>query len=90
LARRWRWWGEVFRNPGPELRVWCRNVLGMPPRRLARHLEAFANVLFRSGEPKPPPGSAYQPAILATLVAGHLDRERLARLKRAPLPRRPW
>jgi hypothetical protein len=82
---------EVFRNPGPELAGWSRSVLGLPPRRLAHHLDALANALFPPGEPeRPRPGAAYEPAVLEALLVHHLDRARIARLKSAPLPRRRW
>jgi hypothetical protein len=68
---------EAFRKPGPELVLWCKDVLEVPPRRLANHLDALA-------------GRAYEPVILEARLARHLDRERIARLKRSPLPRRQW
>jgi hypothetical protein len=40
---------EVFRNRGPELAGWCGNVLEVPPRRLAHHLDALADALFLAG-----------------------------------------
>jgi hypothetical protein len=83
--------GEHFRNPSPELRTWCRNVFDIPPRRLARHLGALGDALFSPDEPEQPrPGSAYDPAVLEALVVTRLDRVRLARLKRSPLPQRRW
>jgi hypothetical protein len=80
---------EAFRNSDPEIRGWCNNVLEVPPRRLARHLDALGDALFRSrGQPRP--GSAYDPAMLDELVVRHLDRVRVARLRSSPLPRRRW
>jgi DNA-binding transcriptional ArsR family regulator len=80
---------EVFRNPGPELARWCNDVLGMPPKRLARHLDVLAEALFLPDEVELS-WPAYEPAVLEALLARHLDRERIGRLKRAPLPRRQW
>jgi hypothetical protein len=80
---------EVFRNPGAELAGWCNNVLEVPPRRLAQHLEALANGLFPSGEIELP-WPEYEPAVLEEHVARRLDRACVGRLKRAPLPRRRW
>jgi hypothetical protein len=80
---------EVFRNPGPELAGWCNNYLDVPPRRLAHHLDALADALFQPGEPeRPRPGGAYELAVIEELLVRHLDRARVLRLKRAPLPRR--
>jgi hypothetical protein len=82
---------EVFRNPGPELALWCANVLDLPPLRLAHHLDALANALFVSDEAESPrSGTAYEPAVLEELLVRHLDRARIVRLKSAPLPRRRW
>jgi hypothetical protein len=80
---------EVFRNPSPELTLWCRDVLEVPPRRLAHHLDVLAEALFMPNEAELP-WPAYEPAVLEALLARHLDRERIGRLKRAPLPRRQW
>jgi hypothetical protein len=81
---------EVFRNPGPELAGWCNNVIEVPPRRLAHHLDALADALFL-GEPELPwSGEAYEPVVLEPLLAAHLNRARILRLKSAPLPRRRW
>jgi hypothetical protein len=53
---------EAFRNPGSELAGWCNNILDLPPRRLARHLDALADALFPPGEAEQPrPGAAYGP-----------------------------
>jgi hypothetical protein len=81
---------EVFRNPGPELALWCNNVLDLPPRRLAHHLDALADALFLPGEPERPRSPAYEPAVLDGLLARRLNRARVARLMRAPLPRLRW
>jgi hypothetical protein len=80
---------EAFRNPGPELAGWCNNVLEVPPRRLAKHLDALANALFAPGETELP-WAEYEPAVLEELLARYLDRARIARLKSAPLPRKRW
>jgi hypothetical protein len=80
---------EEFRDPGPELTGWCVNVIEVPPRRLAKHLDALANALFPSDETELP-WAEYEPAVLEELLAPHLDRTRIARLKSAPLPRRRW
>jgi hypothetical protein len=81
----------VFHKQDPELARWSHDVLEMPPRRLARHLDALADALFLSGEPELPwTGEAYEPVVLEALLARHLDRERIGRLKRAPLLRRRW
>jgi hypothetical protein len=64
---------EVFRQPGPELAGWCKDVLEVPPRRLARHLDVLANALFPSGEPELPWGSAYEPVVLEALLVRHLE-----------------
>jgi hypothetical protein len=80
---------EVFRNPGPELALWCKDVLEVPSKRLARHLDVLAETLFQPDEVELP-WQAYEPAVLEALLARILDRERIGRLKRAPLPRRQW
>jgi hypothetical protein len=80
---------EVFRKPGPELAGWCANVLEAPPRRLAKHLDALANALFPPGEAELP-WAEYEPAVLEELLMQHLDSTRIARLKKAPLPRLRW
>jgi hypothetical protein len=80
--------GEVFRNPGPELAGWCKNVLEVPPRRLAHHLDGLGDALFL-GEAELP-WVEYEPAVLEELLMRHLDRARIARLKKAPLPRLRW
>jgi hypothetical protein len=82
---------EAFRNPGPELAGWCNNVLEVPPRRLARHLDVLAGALFVTAEAeRPQPGSAYDPLLLDRWLGPQLDRARIAGLKSAPLPRRRW
>jgi hypothetical protein len=81
--------GEAFHNPGPELAGWCVNVIEVPARRLAQHLDALANALFLSCETELP-WAEYEPAVLEELLVRHLDRARVARLKKAPLPRRRW
>jgi hypothetical protein len=82
---------EVFRNPTPELAGWCRDVLEVPPGRLARHLEALGAALFDSTEAvRELPGSAYDPSALDAFLARQLDPACVARLKRSPLPRRRW
>jgi hypothetical protein len=80
---------EVFRNPGPELTLWCNDVIDVPPKRLARHLDALANALFLSGEPELP-WATYDPAVLEALLVQHPNRARVVRLKSAPLPRLRW
>jgi hypothetical protein len=80
---------EAFHNPGSELAGWCNNVIEVPPRRLARHLDALANALFLSGDGELP-WAEYEPAVLEELLVRHLDRARVARLKSAPLPRKRW
>jgi hypothetical protein len=82
--------GEAFRDPGPELAGWCNNVLEVPPRRLAHHLDALADALFQPGETAELPWAEYEPVVLEELLARHLDRARVLRLKKAPLPRRRW
>jgi hypothetical protein len=81
---------EAFRKPGPELVGWCNNVLEVPPRRLAQHLDALAEALFLGETELPWPTEAYEPAVLEPLLAGHLNRARVLRLKSSPLPRRRW
>jgi hypothetical protein len=82
---------EVFRYPPPELAGWCRDVLEVPPRRLARHLEALGAALFDSTEAvRALPGSAYDPSALDGFLVPQLDPACVARLKRSPLPRRRW
>jgi hypothetical protein len=82
---------EVFRNPAAELAGWCRDVLEVPPRRLARHLEALGAALFVSTEVgRALPGSAYDPSALDAFLARQLEPACVARLKRSPLPRRRW
>jgi hypothetical protein len=80
---------EAFRRPTPELAGWCNSVLEVPPRRLANHLDALAEALFQPGETELP-WVEYEPVVLEELLARHLDRERVTRLKKAPLPRRRW
>jgi hypothetical protein len=82
---------EAFRNPTPELAGWCRDVLEVPPRRLARHLEALGAALFDSADAvRELPGSAYDPSALDGFLVPQLDPACVARLKRSPLPRRRW
>jgi hypothetical protein len=81
--------GEAFRNPTAELAGWCNNVLEVPPKRLANHLDALADALFQPSEAELP-WVDYEPAVLEGLLARHLDRARVIRLKKAPLPRRRW
>jgi hypothetical protein len=82
---------EVFRNPTPELAGWCRDVLEVPPRRLARHLEALGAALFVSTEAvRALPDSAYCRSALDGFLARQLDPACVAPLKRSPLPRRRW
>jgi hypothetical protein len=52
---------EVFRDAGPELALWCNDVLEVPPRRLARHLDVLAEALFLPNEVELP-WPAYEPA----------------------------
>jgi hypothetical protein len=79
---------EAFRNPGPELVRWCNNVLDVPPRRLARHLDVLADALFVPDTIAPSGRDAA--CVPAALLARNLDPARIARLKAAPLPRRRW
>jgi hypothetical protein len=62
---------EVFRYPASELAGWCRDVLEVPPRRLARHLEALGAALLVSAEAvRAVPGSAYDPSALDGFLSG--------------------
>lgn len=79
---------EVFRNPGPELDLWCNDLLDVPPRRLASYLSVLADALFLPNEAER--RHACEPAVLEALLQPHLDRARISRLKRAPLPRGRW
>jgi hypothetical protein len=82
---------EAFRNAGPELKEWSTNVLDVPPRRFARHLQTLGAALFVNAEAvRPQPGSAYDPQALDRLLGPQLHRACIERLKRAPLPRRRW
>ena len=83
--------GEAFRNPGAELGGWCRNVLDLPPRRLAAHLQALAAALYVGAEAvRAAPGLSSMPVVRDRFFGPQLDRPCVARLKRAPLPRKRW